>query len=67
MLVHKPLHQRRFADPSLSTDQHSPPVTGSSCAQEFRQLIETVVSFEKVHRASSALSRDFQTKIPGKR
>ena len=66
MLVHKLLHQRRFADASLPADEYSPPMAGCGRTKEYRQLLETVVTFEKVHTASSALSKDFRTKIPRK-
>jgi len=56
-----------FADASLPTDQHCPPLSGRSHAQKLRQLPETVLTFEKVHRASSAFSKYFRAKIPGKR
>jgi hypothetical protein len=55
--AHKLLHQHRFADASLPADQHRAAIARCGGAQERRQLIETVIAFEKVHRASSALSR----------
>jgi hypothetical protein len=57
MLVHKLLHQRRFADASLPADEYSPPMAGCGRTKEYRQLLETVVTFEKVHTASSAKKR----------
>jgi hypothetical protein len=46
MLAHKLLYQRRFADPSLSADQHRAPIAGRGRVQEYRQLIEIMVTFE---------------------
>src|SRR5215472_2027567 len=67
ILAHKLLHQRGFADPGLPAYQHRAPMAGRGRAQELGQLMETGITFEKVHRASSASSRDLRTKIPWKK
>jgi len=54
MLAHKQLYQRGFANSGLPADEHGTPISSCGRAKEHRQLFETVVTFEKVHAASSA-------------